>query len=144
MSLYTDIHVLSAAMFRNIESCWHLFKRGTAGKISPVYVPGTGIYHLKWLHSNGLWSNFFNQAHQNNMSIMTIGKWCHLGSNVKWTFLEKGEPHLSLVMRKPAFCICENKDADQLRGNRQADQCLCFLYIASTIPLLPKYKISSL
>ena len=20
-------------------------------------------------------------------------------------------------MRKPAFCICENKDADQLRGN---------------------------
>ena len=29
-------------------------------------------------------------------------------------------------MRKPAFCICENKDADQLRGNREADQCLCF------------------
>ena len=25
-------------------------------------------------------------------------------------------------MRKPDFCICENKDADQLRGN----QCLCF------------------
>ena len=24
-------------------------------------------------------------------------------------------------MRKPAFCICENKDADQLRGNREAD-----------------------
>ena len=23
---------------------------------------------------------------------------------------------LSLVMRKPDFCICENKDADQLRG----------------------------
>ena len=23
-------------------------------------------------------------------------------------------------MRKPAFCICENKDADQLRGNRKA------------------------
>ena len=21
-------------------------------------------------------------------------------------------------MRKPAFCLCENKDADQLRGNR--------------------------
>ena len=51
---------------------------------------------------------------------------------------------MSLVMRKPAFCICENKDADQLRGNREADQCLCFRYIASTIPLLLKYKISSL
>ena len=46
-------------------------------------------------------------------------------------------------MRKPAFCICENKDADQLRGNRKADQRLCFHYIASTLPLLPKYKISS-
>ena len=46
-------------------------------------------------------------------------------------------------MRKPAFCICENKDADQLRGNREADQRLCFRYIDSTIPLLPKYEISS-
>ena len=33
---------------------------------------------------------------------------------------------MSLVMRKPAFCKCENKDADQLPGNREADQCLCF------------------
>ena len=29
---------------------------------------------------------------------------------------------MSLVMIKPAFCICKNKDADQLRGNREADQ----------------------
>ena len=34
--------------------------------------------------------------------------------------------HLSLVMRKPDFCICENKDADQLRGNHEADQRICF------------------
>ena len=47
-------------------------------------------------------------------------------------------------MRKPAFCICENEDADQLRGNREADQCLCFRYIYSTIPLLHIYEISSL
>ena len=44
-------------------------------------------------------------------------------------------------MRKPAFCICENKDADQLRGNREADQRLCFRYIDSTIPLLSKSDI---
>ena len=31
-------------------------------------------------------------------------------------------------MRKQAFCICENKDADQLRSNCEADQCLCFCY----------------
>ena len=47
-------------------------------------------------------------------------------------------------MRKPAFCICENKDADQLRGNGEADQRLCFRYMDSTIPLLAKSKISSL
>ena len=47
-------------------------------------------------------------------------------------------------MRKPAFCICENKDADQLRGDREADQRLCFRYTDSTVPLLPKSEISSL
>ena len=47
-------------------------------------------------------------------------------------------------MRKPAFCICENKDADQLRGDREADQRLCFRYTDSTIPLLLTYEISSL
>ena len=51
---------------------------------------------------------------------------------------------MSLVMRKPGFCKCENKDADQLRGNREADQRLCFRYTDSTIPLLPKSEISSL
>ena len=47
-------------------------------------------------------------------------------------------------MRKPDFCICENKDADQLHGNCEADQHLCFRYIGSTIPLLPKSEVSSL
>ena len=44
-------------------------------------------------------------------------------------------------MRKPAFCICENKGADQLCVNRTADQPLCFRYIDSTIPLLLKSAI---
>ena len=51
--------------------------------------------------------------------------------------------HMSRVVRKPAFCICENKDADQLRGNREADQRLCFRHMDSSIPLLSKSKISS-
>ena len=50
---------------------------------------------------------------------------------------------MGLVMRKKAFCICENKDADQLRGNREADQRLCFRYTDSTTPLLSKSDISS-
>ena len=54
------------------------------------------------------------------------------------------DSNMSRVVRKPDFCICENKDADQLRSNCAADQRLCFRYIDSTIPLLPKSEISSL
>ena len=42
---------------------------------------------------------------------------------------------MSLIMRKPAFCICENKDADQR---------LCFRYTDSTISLLSRSAISIL
>ena len=42
--------------------------------------------------------------------------------------------------RKPAFCIWENKDADQLHTAQR----LYFRYICSTNPLLPKSEISSL
>ena len=52
--------------------------------------------------------------------------------------------HMSHVVRKLAVYICENKDADQLRSNREADQRLCFRYTDSTISLLPKSEISSL
>ena len=36
-------------------------------------------------------------------------------------------------MRKPAFCICENKDTDQLHSNCEAHQRLCFRYTDSTM-----------
>ena len=42
-----------------------------------------------------------------------------------------GDLNMSHVMRKPAFCICENKGADLLHGNCAAD------HIDSTMPLLP-------
>ena len=50
---------------------------------------------------------------------------------------------MSHPIGKPTICIGENKDADQLHGNREADQRLCFRYWESTIPLLLKYEISS-
>ena len=53
------------------------------------------------------------------------------------------EERLSHPMGKPTICIGENKGADQLRGNREADQRLCFRYSDSTIPLLLKSEISS-
>ena len=35
-------------------------------------------------------------------------------------FLEETLISYEPLMRKPTICICENKDADQLRGNRKA------------------------
>ena len=47
-------------------------------------------------------------------------------------------------MRKPAFCLCENKDADQLCSNRTADQQLCFCSIVRSLYYLnPKFQASS-
>ena len=51
--------------------------------------------------------------------------------------------YMSRFMGNPTICIGENKDADQLRGNREADQRLCFRYSDSTIPFLLKSEISS-
>ena len=52
--------------------------------------------------------------------------------------------HMSRDVRKTDFCICKHKAADQLCGNRTTAQRLCFRYMDSTIPLLPKSEISSL
>ena len=60
------------------------------------------------------------------------------------TLFETGKhcTYMRRPMGKPTNCIGENKGADQLRGNREADQRLCFRYTDSTIPLLPKSEIS--
>ena len=42
------------------------------------------------------------------------------------------------------YSYYENKDADQFRGNRESDQCLCFRYTDSTSHVLHKSKTSSL
>ena len=52
------------------------------------------------------------------------------------------ESNMNRRMEKPTICIGENKGADQLRGNLEADQRLCFRYTDSTLPLLSKSKIS--
>ena len=49
------------------------------------------------------------------------------------------------VVRKPTFCLWENKGADQLCSNCEADQHLCFRYTDSTILYFvnPKFTTSS-
>ena len=54
-------------------------------------------------------------------------------SNEDAEALESHVVYISLVVRKPDFCICD----------READQRLCFRYTDSTTPLLPIYEISS-
>ena len=48
-------------------------------------------------------------------------------------------------MGKPTICIGENKDADQLRGNREADQRLFFAtrIVQILFYLNPKFQASS-
>ena len=79
---------------------------------------------------------------------MTVNNMVFIGSGPQRLYVHISTDgqiqYMSLVMRKPAFCICENKDADQLRGNREADQRLCFRYSDSMISLLSKSKISRL
>ena len=74
------------------------------------------------------------------------------------------EIHMSHIMRKRDYCLCQNKGADQLaklisafhektrlllmpkqrrRSACEADQHLCFRCKDSAIPLLPKCEISS-
>ena len=52
--------------------------------------------------------------------------------------------HLSRCIRKSTTCIGENKGADQLRSNCEADQRLCCHYTDSTISPLLKSEISSI
>ena len=59
------------------------------------------------------------------------------------TWQYKLPDYMSHLVRKPTICIGENKGADQLRSNCEADQRLCFHYTDSTVPLLLKSEISS-
>ena len=47
---------------------------------------------------------------------------------------------MSRHMGKATICLGENKGADQLRSDCEADQRLCFRYSDSTIPLLSRSK----
>ena len=82
-------------------------------------------------------SELLHQLHANYSLISSTGI-------NQMTYMCHPLSHFSRLMRKPTICIGENKGADQLRGNREADQRLCFRYTDSTIPLLSKSKISIL
>ena len=51
--------------------------------------------------------------------------------------------YMSRVMRKLAFCICENKDADQLRGKLVSDFVFATQIVQSLYFLNPNIQVSS-
>ena len=55
-----------------------------------------------------------------------------------------GKVEFEIMVLSKILYIGENKGADQLRSNREADQRLCFRYTDSIVPLLSKSKICSL
>ena len=100
------------------------------------------MFVIQGLQSNCIqWSFFFVFL---KLDFFCIAELCVTQYHCNVQRLEICLTSLIFQKRFPAFCICENKDADQLRGNREADQRLCFRYIDSAIPLVPKYEISSL
>ena len=84
-----------------------------------------------------------NNLHRRKQRRRADRLYCYTCSKTKTDDKEGMEVYMSRHMGKPTICIGENKDADQLRGNREADQRLCFRYSDSTIPPLLNSKISS-
>ena len=78
-------------------------------------------------------------------TLATVRFAVHSGKSGRGTIIHQINhifDQMSRLVGKPTICICENKAADQLRGNHEADQRLCFRYSDSTIPLLLKSEIS--
>ena len=102
------------------------------------------LRNFKTLASHSSWTDWF----ESNMVTVWISD-KSVSQNGVHTKLNKGDNlviilNMSRVVRKPAFCICKNKDPDQLRGNCEADQRLCYRHMDSAILLLSKSEISSL
>ena len=95
--------------------------------------------YIYWQSSNAFMLTYiYWQSSNAFIKIWTQGVFCSFCGALN---IYKKHSNMSRVVRKQAFCICENKKADQLRGNREADQHLCFRYMNSTIPLLFKSEI---
>ena len=74
------------------------------------------------------------------MYVVTLQLSCGIAQNS-----EKSTTHMSCVMRKQAFCICENKDADQLRDNHKLISAFVFAtrIVQSLYFLNQKFQASS-
>ena len=92
-------------------------------------------------------SSYYNEftCHHRSKFLCTCKNFCHNAPHISF-FCDalwgrssyEQATNLSRIVGKLDFCLCENKGADQLRSNCEADQRLCFRYTDSAIPLLLK------
>ena len=127
---------------RQLNYCW--YKRAQKLKTTSLnihpHVSGSGA-DLKSVKKNNLAYSRFLLYHP-NQDFFRVSEWTYKNYTILFS-IDKLEIIMSSYMRKPTFCICKNKDADQLCSNCTADQRLRFGFTYSTIPLLLKSKISS-
>ena len=102
-------------------------------------IPHRSIKFAKIIKKNFSWGHSSRPA-----SISTKQLLCPAKTVISLGYRYTLQGNISCIMKKPAFCICKTKGTDQLHGNSTAHQHLCFCYIDSTIPPLPKSEISSL
>ena len=79
--------LLGYSLLYGVESCW------SAAGINLSNQTGQYHHHFSW----------------SLQGLLTPAKYIKNASR-------NAKNEMSIVMRKPAFCICENKDADQLRS----------------------------
>ena len=81
-----------------------------------------------------------NLLHNHTLLSTSTGK--YNGKVLKMQTLD----NLSHIVRKPEFCRCENKGADQLRSNCEADHAFVFgtQIVQFLFYLSPKFQASSL
>ena len=118
-----------------------IFCTCTARFVSDLFGNHIVGFPMRWLKSNKqslhvFCTRFEVQVYAESWTRLALITW-------SYTVTSFCAFYMSRLIGKPTICIGENKDADQLRGNREADQRLCFRYSDSTIPLLLKSDISS-
>ena len=108
-----------------------------------AYMPIKAIIRAHYhLHDKVILMSTHNKDFTGELTELTL----QLSLNISIPLsISQGLLNLSRVMRKPAFCICENKDPDQLCGNREADQRFVFAtwIVLSLYFLNPEFQASN-
>ena len=111
----------------------------------PMWVPH-GLKFLYGTHMGPIWASCPDSAHMGPICPCVLGS-CSGSIYMKGMKIKQNSVHFQKLKsrkKKTLPYIRFGFKCVVIRGNREANQCLCFRYTDSTIPLLPIYEISSL